>query len=95
MAGGDWESHRRHWDRSVNNGQRYLEAQHNRNGARFGDGRGGGRDGNNGGGGGALEGHGYNNNPPTKTGRKLEAEDRLVGREVGLIMDWGVQIKYL
>ena len=73
-------SHGGTWDRG---GYRNSDTQ---NGTRFGGGRGGrggGRDGHHGGGGGGRGGNGSTTNPPTKTDRKLGAEVRTDGKEVG------------
>ena len=60
-------SHRGHWDRVRHDGHRNSETQ---NGAIFGGGRGGGRDGNNDVGCGAQGGNGSKNNPPHQDGQK-------------------------
>ena len=68
------------WDRGD---YRNLETQ---NGTRLGGGRGGrgdGRDGKNGGCGGGRGGNGSITNPPTKRDRKIGAEVRTDGKEVG------------
>ena len=74
---GEQASHGRHWDRGG-----YWNPE-NQNGARFGDGRGGGRDGNNGRGVGGRGGNGSNTNPPHQNGQKLGAADRTGAKEVG------------
>ena len=67
---GDQSSHGGSWDR---------------NGSRFGGGRGDGRDGQNGGGRGGRGGNGPTTNPPpTKTDRKIGAAVRTDRKEVGL-----------
>ena len=77
---GEQGSHGGHWYGGRLHGHWNSETQ---NGARFGDGRGGGRDVNNGGGGG-VQGEIFQRPlPPTKTYRKLGVADITVAKEVG------------